>query len=83
MRRKFQLKPGHVTACPQCGNTETFIAVAERCAEDCCETWIECKCGHAPPSEHRRECVCGDVSREAIQVLMRDRDDWLREVGEK
>lgn len=77
MKREFRLKAGHVTPCPRCGNTEHFAANSQRVAEDCCETWISCKCGHEPPSSDRRECVWGDVSREAIPVLMRDREEFL------
>jgi hypothetical protein len=81
MKREFRIKPNHVTPCPECGNTEEFFAHSERCAEDCCETWISCKCGHAPPSEHRRECVFGDISKEAIGCLMQDREQWLKELA--
>lgn len=81
MKRKFQLKPGHVVPCPRCGNTEVFFANSQQVAEDCCETWISCKCGHAPESSDRRECVWGDISKEALPVLMQDREKWIAETA--
>jgi len=77
MKRSFRLKPGHVTPCPRCGNTEHFNANSRRAAEDYCETWISCRCGLELPSDDRRECVWGDISREAIPSLMRDREDFI------
>ena len=49
--------------CPKCGNRRDFKIVAEQVAEDLCEVWVECKCGHAPDA-CRFEDVWGSVGNE-------------------
>lgn len=69
MRRLFTVKRGHIEPCPRCGNSVNFVAVSERCAEDCCEKWVECSCGFDPTSEdtgERIECVWGSLDKEEI-----------------
>lgn len=60
--RQIQLKPNATIApCPQCGNTTHFTIHSSQVAEDGCEIWAVCQCGHAPPSEHHLEDVWGGV----------------------
>lgn len=67
--------------CPQCGNTTTFRAFAERITEDCCEVWIECeKCKHDPTVDKigsRMEDVWGSLDPETIQAAMYVREELL------
>lgn len=80
--RPFRLEPGHCFApCPRCGNQVEFIARAERCAEDCCEVWVECAhCGHDPTRDafgHRLEDVWGSLDAETIHVALVCREEAL------
>lgn len=76
-RRKIQLKANDkVTPCPKCGNNTKFEVVAERCAEDCCDTWVVCVCGYDPTAEglgDRYENVWGEVDDTAATVAL---DCW-------
>lgn len=63
-----------VNPCPKCGNTTRFTLHAERCAEDLCETFVVCVCGHEPTETGERyENVWGDMTREAAAVAL---DCW-------
>ena len=75
MRRRFTVKPNSiVTGCPACGNNTEFWINAERVAEDCCEVWVTCKCGHDPHgSGDRLEDVWGDTDSATCQVAL---DCW-------
>ena len=66
MSRRVKYKPNeYITPCPKCGNNTEFIIHSQRCAEDCCEIWAECKCGHTPSSSNDRiEDVWGGCSDE-------------------
>jgi hypothetical protein len=59
-------------ACPDCGNTTDFVCRSEQVAEDCCEVWIECKCGHKPTDHYHIEDVWGDVGPEMATWAIRD-----------
>lgn len=75
--RKIQLKSNNrVTPCPKCGNNTMFTVRAERCAEDCCDTWVVCVCGYDPTGEipgSRYENVWGEVDESAALVAF---DCW-------
>jgi len=58
-------------ACPSCGNRHEFVCVAEQVAEDLCEVWIQCKCGHKPHSDYHVEDVWGDVGPEMAAMCIR------------
>ena len=73
MKRNLTLKPNDkITPCPKCGNNTSFTLRAERCAEDCCETFVVCKCGHEPTGESgdRYENVWGECDNAAAQVAL-------------
>ena len=49
MPRRFILgKNEQIRPCPRCGNNIEFVAYSQQCAEDCCEVWVDCKCGYDP-----------------------------------
>lgn len=77
MERKVQLKENSiVTVCPKCGNNTKFTVRAERCAEDCCDVWIECVCGYDPTADktlYRLEDVWGSVDEGNVRVAL---DCW-------
>jgi hypothetical protein len=77
MMRKVQLRENSiVTACPQCGNNTVFTAHSERCMEDCCNVWVECKCGYDPTAENtglRFEDVWGGTDNNRVRVAL---DCW-------
>jgi len=78
--RQIQLKPNtQVTLCPMCGNNTHFTLKAEQCAEDLCETFVVCKCGHEPTSEtgDRYENVWGDMDNGAASVALECWNDAL------
>jgi len=68
--KKFTLNENtSIEKCPKCGNNTKFVAISEQCAEDCCEVWIKCDCGHAPAGENtlaRLEDVWGSLDKETI-----------------
>lgn len=81
MKRRFRVtEAGHFTPC-RCGNREEFVAVAERCAEDCCEVWVKCgRCGHDPTEDrwgHRLEDTWGSLDKETIWGAMQCREAAL------
>jgi hypothetical protein len=65
-RRSFRIKGNNdeVKPCPECGNNTDFVCRSEQVADDGCEVWAECKCGHNPSAPmDRMESVmggCGD-----------------------
>jgi hypothetical protein len=44
---------------PKCGNKTDFTIHSDYCAEDCCEVWAACKCGHETAEGDRFEDVMG------------------------
>lgn len=70
--RKFAIpRNSQVEPCPKCGNNTQFTARSEQVAEDGCEVWIVCRCGHDPHGPlDRMESVMGgcddDNVREAL-----------------
>lgn len=64
--------------CPKCSERRSFVAHSELIAEDCCEIWITCQCGHEVTGD-RREDVLGDIGNESVGILIHDRNDALCE----
>jgi len=65
-------------ACPSCGNQVDFEATSFRCAEDCCEMHIQCKCGHERRPDGYED-VWGSLTEEIIKVLFYEL--WARGQG--
>lgn len=75
-KRAIQLKPNdRITPCPKCSNNTHFTLRAESCAEDLCETFVVCQCGHEPtgPLGDRYENVWGEMDNDAVMVAL---DCW-------
>lgn len=75
-KRRFNLPKNNnaVSACPKCKNKISFVAVSEQVAEDMCEVWIECSCGHDPhKSNERLESIMGELSESNIRMAL---DCW-------
>ena len=62
-----------VTPCPKCGNNTRFKAHSAQVGEDVCEVWLECKCGHQPPSEFSFEDVMGGTHDANVMMAV---DCW-------
>jgi hypothetical protein len=83
MRRNFTVKNGGIEPCPQCGNALEFVGIAERCAEDCCNCWIECKCGYdATAADHgeRLEDVWGEISKDTLPAMIQIWNELIQKV---
>lgn len=69
-QKKFNLNENtQIEPCPKCGNNTEFTAHSQQVSEDCCEIWVQCKCGHDPSSEiygSRMEDVWGSLGKEEI-----------------
>ena len=75
-RRRFNLPKNidAVKACPKCGQKTEFVCVSNQVAEDSCEVWIECVCGHDPHNYNERlESVMGGCDEENILAAL---DCW-------
>jgi len=55
--------------CPKCENRRDFKIVSERAGEDCCEVWVECKCGYAP-EDCRFEDIWGGTGNAVVNGLL-------------
>lgn len=64
---------------PICGNKTIFTANSDYCAEDCCEIWLQCLCGHAPDSDYRFEDVWGSVHDENVMAALSCWNDYVLE----
>lgn len=65
MTKTFHVsKYSAIRPCPECGNVKEFTAHSEQVAEDMCEVWVSCKCGHAPGE--RIESVMGEIDKDTI-----------------
>jgi hypothetical protein len=63
----FQVSSGLVKPCPRCRQETEFVAKSSQCAEDCCEVWIECKCGFDPHAlGEKLEDVWGSLDKQTI-----------------
>lgn len=70
-RKKFTLKENtSIEKCPQCGNNTEFVARSEQVAEDCCEIWIQCKCGHSFSDKYHLEDVWGSLGKDEILMAL-------------
>jgi len=80
---EFKLKENNlVIKCPNCGNNTKFIAHSQQVSEDCCEVWIECKCGYDPTSEKigtRYEDVWGGVHESNVRIAIECWNDAIIE----
>ena len=80
--RRFELrKNATVDACPKCGNNTEFTGHSERCAEDCCEVWVVCKCGFDPTAERpdqRLEDTWGGLDNARLHVALHCWNESLR-----
>ena len=72
--RKIKVNSG-VEPCPSCGNNKDFTIKSDYCAEDCCEVWAVCECGH---EGERFEDVWGGVSDENCYAAMSCWNDLMR-----
>jgi hypothetical protein len=80
---RFNIKNnGSICACPKCLNDKEFICKSRQVAEDCCEVWVECKCGFDPTFGNgmkRLEDVWGERGRGQIVTCL---DIWSDEIKE-
>lgn len=67
-KRLFKLKPNtRIKHCPSCRQNTVFHARSEQVAEDMCEVWVVCICGHDPhESGDRLEDVWGALDEGTI-----------------
>lgn len=74
MGLEYHLKDNNlVVKCPKCGNNTIFKAHSQQMSEDCCEVWVECKCGYDPTAEKNRcrfEDVYGGVYEDNVRVAL-------------
>ena len=69
--RKIKCKEvADVEPCPKCGNKTEFMIHSDYCAEDCCEVWAVCKCGHETSSGDRFEDVWGGCDDNNCVIAM-------------
>lgn len=59
-----------VAPCPKCGNKTEFTIHSDYCAEDCCDVWAVCKCGHETPKGDRFEDVWGGCHDENVMAAI-------------
>ena len=79
----FTIKENAIyTPCPRCGNNTHFTGFSEQSGVDCCDVWIECKCGYDPTAEHttyRYEDVWGGVNIETMTMALECWNDVIAE----
>lgn len=69
--RSVQFRPtANVAPCPKCGNRTVFTIISDQCAEDGCEVWARCKCGHEPDIDDRFEDVWGGVDDQHVMAAI-------------
>lgn len=76
-RRRIKTKKG-AEPCPTCGNSTEFVIHSEQVAEDCCEVYAVCTCGHATPPLDRYEDVMGGTDDSACIMALRCWNDSVR-----
>lgn len=65
--RKVRFKEtSNVVPCSKCGNKTDFSIISSQVAEDCCEVWARCRCGHEHDSDERLEDVWGGVGDDNV-----------------
>lgn len=80
--RNVQFKPdAKVVPCPQCGNKTHFTIHSDQCAEDYCEVWAACQCGHQPSSADRLEDVMGGLDDENVLAAISCWNDSMTRVA--
>lgn len=75
-------KPEDHEACPKCGNGTEFVARSQQVSEDCCDIWIQCKCGYDPTAEssmHRVEDVWGTLDEGTILTALDVWDELIQD----
>lgn len=72
MRRRFSVQQNTiVSCCPACGNNTEFWINSQQVSEDCCETWVTCKCGHDPHGiGERLEDTWGGTDEESCRIAL-------------
>jgi hypothetical protein len=80
--RKVKFKPtSNIEPCPKCGNKLEFTIKSDYCAEDCCDVWAECKCGHEP-KDARFEDVWGGCNDDNCYAAIECWNDAIRVFNE-
>jgi hypothetical protein len=77
IKKRFIIKKGVTTPCPKCKNDTDFFVLSDYCAEDCCEVWIQCKCGYDPTAcntYYRMEDVMGAINKPNIITALQSWD---------
>lgn len=72
--KEFSITGGNVPACPACGNRQYFRAHSDQVAEDYCDVWVTCRCGHDLTADKfglRMEDVWGVLDRDTIAAALR------------
>lgn len=81
--KKFNIKgESKITPCPTRGNNKEFVAKSQQVSEDCCDIWVQCKCGFDPTAEkslHRVEDVWGTLDTENILTALGVWDELILE----
>lgn len=83
-QRRFVAPPNNqIVPCPNCGNNRYFTAKSMQVAEDCCDLWLECKCGYDPTvnTTRRIEDVWGSLDNDNIHFLISEWNGWIQEDG--
>jgi hypothetical protein len=78
-KRAVKFKEGSIIEpCPKCGNKLEFIARSEQVCEDCCEVWIECKCGYDPFTDgNRLDDVWGGVDDDNVKWAINEWNELI------
>ena len=73
-KRKFKINnPKLAESCPKCQNSTEFEVVNRQFSEDCCEIYLECKCGFDPTfddTSSRFEDVWGGLGEDEIIMAL-------------
>lgn len=69
--RPFIVKAGSVRPCPKCGQWTCFNVESMQVAEDLCEVWVECICGHDPHGfGEKLEDVWGSLDEQTVRAAI-------------
>lgn len=82
-KRQVQFKAvSKIEPCPKCGNKVDFTIHSEQFAEEYCEVWAVCKCGHTHDSGDRLEDVWGGCDDENVRAAMSCWNDAMAAIKE-